>query len=98
MGIIQSILLATPRVVSVLASTTTADMNIFQEVINLITKFVTAGGGLWLVWGVIVLATGIKDKSGPQLQSGIWQIVGGGMIIAAAVLFGKVIETTGVLG
>ncbi|MGL5973414.1 MAG: hypothetical protein ACRCZK_06875 [Oscillospiraceae bacterium] len=55
--------------------------------LDLIKNFVTIGGGLWLVWGVVVLAGGLKDKNGPALQGGIWQIVGGGMIIAAAQMF-----------
>lgn len=62
-------------------------MDLVKQVIDLITKFATIGGGLWLVWGAIVLAGGLKDKNGPQLQSGIWQVVGGAMIIAAALLF-----------
>lgn len=59
-------------------------------VTDLVTKFVITGGGLWLVWGVVVLAGALKDKNGPALQGGIWQIVGGGMIIAAAALFSQV--------
>lgn len=62
-------------------------MDLLNQVMSLVTKFATIGGGLWLIWGVIVLAGGLKDKNGPALQSGIWQIVGGGMIIAAALLF-----------
>lgn len=62
-------------------------MDLVRQVIDLIAKFATIGGGLWLVWGAIVLAGGLKDKNGPQLQSGIWQVVGGAMIIAAALLF-----------
>lgn len=58
-----------------------------STILTLMTQFVTIGGGLWALWGVIVLAGGLKDKNGPQLQSGIWQIVGGLMIIAAAQLF-----------
>lgn len=62
-------------------------MELLTEVLNLVSKFAVIGGGLWLVWGVIVLAGGLKDKNGPALQSGIWQIIGGGLIIAAAALF-----------
>lgn len=51
-------------------------MDLVKQVIDLIAKFSTIGGGLWLVWGAIVLAGGLKDKNGPQLQSGIWQVVG----------------------
>lgn len=61
-----------------------------SSALELITKFVITGGGLWLVWGVVVLAGGLKDKNGPALQSGIWQIVGGALIIAAAALFASV--------
>lgn len=57
------------------------------QVLNLISKFAIIGGSLWMLWGAIVLAGGLKDKNGPQLQAGIWQIVGGGMIVAAAALF-----------
>lgn len=61
-----------------------------SSILTLMTQFVTMGGGLWALWGVIVLAGGLKDKNGPQLQSGIWQIVGGLMIIAAAQLFNSI--------
>ncbi len=66
-------------------------MDLLTQVLNLITRFAIIGGGLWLVWGAVVLAGGLKDKNGPALQSGIWQIVGGGLIIAAAALFSNVI-------
>lgn len=66
-------------------------MNLLNEVLTLVTKFAIIGGGLWLVWGAVVLASGLKDKNGPALQSGIWQIVGGGLIIAAAALFKSVV-------
>ena len=65
--------------------------NLLNNVIELVQKFATIGGGLWLVWGVIVLAGALKDKNGPALQAGIWQIVGGGMIIAAVTLFKNII-------
>lgn len=60
------------------------------QALTLFTKFAIIGGGLWLVWGVISLAGGLKDHNGPQTQSGMWQAVGGGMIIAAAALFAQV--------
>ena len=65
-------------------------MDLLNQILTLITKFAIVGGGLWLVWGAIVLAGGLKDKNGPALQSGIWQIVGGGLIIAAAALFSSI--------
>ncbi len=62
-------------------------MDLLNQVLTLVTKFTLIGGGLWLIWGVIVLAGALKDKNGPALQSGIWQIVGGGLILAASALF-----------
>ena len=67
-------------------------MDLLNQVLTLVTKFAIIGGGLWQVWGVVVLAGGLKDKNGPALQSGIWQIVGGGLIIAAAALFSSVVS------
>ncbi|MDR0434307.1 MAG: hypothetical protein LBH21_04485 [Gracilibacteraceae bacterium] len=64
-------------------------MDTLHSVMDMIIKFVTFGGSLWLVWGVVILAGGLKDKNGPALQSGLWQIVGGGLIVAAAQVFGK---------
>lgn len=65
-------------------------MGLMNTVVELVSKFAIVGGGFWLVWGVIILAGALKDKNGPALQSGIWQIVGGGMIIAAAALFSNI--------
>lgn len=65
--------------------------NLLSQVLSLVQKFAIVGGGLWLIWGIIVLAGGLKDKNGPAMQSGLWQIVGGGLIIAGAALFGTVI-------
>lgn len=62
-------------------------MELLNKVLDLVTQFATIGGGFWMLWGVVVLAGGLKDKNAPSLQSGIWQIVGGGLIIAAALLF-----------
>lgn len=71
-----------------------SEVGLLSDVLDLVSTCVITGGGLWLVWGVIVLAGGLKDKNGPALQSGIWQIVGGGLIILAAALFKNVTSTT----
>ena len=70
-----------------LAKDAAAGGDLLTDVLGMITKFAILGGGLWAVWGIIVLAGGLKDKNGPALQAGIWQTIGGGMIIAAAALF-----------
>lgn len=64
--------------------------SMMADVLKLVQKFALIGGACWTLWGVIVLASALKDKNGPGLQSGIWQIVGGGLIIAASVLFANI--------
>jgi len=65
-------------------------MDMLNTVLNLFSKFAIIGGGLWLVWGAIITGGALKDHNGPQIQTGVWQIVGGGLIIAAAALFMKI--------
>ena len=43
------------------------------------------------MWGAITVGTNMKDQNGPGMQSGAWQIVGGGLIIAAALLFKNIV-------
>lgn len=66
-------------------------MDMLNTILSLFTKFATIGGGLWLVWGSIVTGGALKDHNGPQIQTGVWQIVGGGLIIAASSLFQQII-------
>jgi len=66
-------------------------MALLDTVLDLLKTFVILGGSLWLLWGVILLALGMKDKNGPQLQSGIWQIVGGALVITAGALFATLV-------
>ncbi|MDY5129823.1 hypothetical protein [Actinotignum urinale] len=65
-------------------------MNMLAQALDMFSKFAIIGGGIWTVWGIIVLAGGLKEQNGQQIQSGMWQAVGGGMIIAAAALFKSV--------
>lgn len=60
---------------------------IVTSVLDLFSTFAVLGGGVWAVWGAVTLAGGLKDQNGPQTQAGVWQLVGGGLIIAAAALF-----------
>jgi len=63
------------------------DGSLLNKILDLISKFSMMGGALWTIWGVIILASALKDKTGPTLQAAIWQIVGGIMVMSAAVLF-----------
>ena len=65
--------------------------SVVTNALQLFSQFAIIGGGLWAVWGVITLAGGLKDQNGPATQSGVWQVVGGGLIIAAAALFSTVV-------
>lgn len=61
------------------------------QILGLFSQFVAVGGGLWLVWGAIVMGGALRDQNGPQIQTGIWQIVGGGLILAAGLLFKNIV-------
>lgn len=61
-----------------------------ESVLSLFVTFATIGGGVLLVWGAIATGTALKDQNGPQIQSGVWQIIGGALIIAAAQLFNTI--------
>jgi hypothetical protein len=63
-----------------------------SDILGMMTQFSLIGGALWAIWGVMVLAGGLKDKNGPALQAGIWQIVGGALILIASVLFQGVVK------
>lgn len=62
-------------------------MGPLKQILELFSQFAIIGGGLWAVWGAIVVGGALRDQNGPQIQTGIWQIVGGGLILAAAALF-----------
>ena len=66
--------------------------NLVNSVFGFMVQFVIVGGALWTVWGIVVLAGALKDKNGPGLQGGVWQIVGGIMILVSAILFGQLIK------
>ena len=56
--------------------------SVVTSALQLFSQFAIIGGGLW--------AGGLKDQNGPATQSGVWQVVGGGLIIAAAALFSNI--------
>lgn len=74
-------------VVVTFATGTGGQVPMLDTVITLIVRIVQFAGGIWLLWGVIVLASALKDHNSPQMQSGIWQIVGGALILLASTLF-----------
>ena len=59
----------------------------WSQIMNLFKVAIVAGGSIWLVVGAVIFALGLKNKEAPQIQSGIWQIIGGAIIIAAGVFF-----------
>lgn len=73
--------------IQVLAAEESDGTELLTSVLDLFSMIAILGGSVWLIWGVVVLAGGLKDHNGPQIQSGVWQIVGGVMIVIAAGLF-----------
>ena len=65
-------------------------MNVLSQAISLMSKFAIAGGSIYAAWGLVGLGGALKDHNGPGIQSGIWKIAGGGLIIAAGALFNSI--------
>lgn len=59
----------------------------FGSVVSTLTNYVRIGGGLVTVWGAVILGSNIKDHNGPGITNGVWTMVGGAVIVAAASLF-----------
>lgn len=101
MSNVYALLLSTINNLMLLASSSTdlaSDIQVtkgsilLKDIIDLMVKFISIGGGLWLAWGLIVLAGGLKDKNGPALQSGIWQMVGGVLIMVSGGIIVSIIK------
>lgn len=65
-------------------------MAVFTQVMDILQKGIGAFGIFWIIWGIIVLAGGIKDKTAPEIKQGAGQIIGGAMITLAAVLISQI--------
>lgn len=62
-----------------------ADANsVVTSVLSTLATWVVVGGGFWAVWGAVTLGGGLSDHNSPQIQNGVWKIVGGAIVIAAA--------------
>ena len=46
-------------------------------------EVITIGGSVWIAIGLVIVGIGLKDKTGPEIQKGIWQIIGGGLVVVA---------------
>lgn len=75
-----------------------SNTDLLSQVFSLITKFTQVGGGLWLIWGTVMMAGALKDKNGPQLQTAIWQVVGGMLILVAALWFSSSFDVGSLVG
>lgn len=60
-------------------------MDMLKEMLALLSTFVAVIGGVWAVWGVISFALAINDHNGGGIRSGLLQVAGGGLVIAAGV-------------
>lgn len=59
-------------------------MNYLGEGFNIISKGLIAFGGVWTVWGIVVMGGGLNDHNGQDIKQGVLRAVGGALIIAAA--------------
>lgn len=60
-------------------------MDMLQQMLTLLSTFVTVAGSVWAVWGIISFALALNDHNGGGIRNGLLQVVGGGLVIAAGV-------------
>ena len=65
-------------------------MDTFNEVLSVAQKGVIAFGTFWVVWGLVVLGSGLKDKTAPDIKQGIGQMCGGAVIILAGAMISNI--------
>lgn len=65
-------------------------METFNQGIDLIVKVVGGVGVLIIAWGLVTIGSGMKDKTGPQIQQGLGQLAGGALVVLAAGLIAGV--------
>lgn len=58
-------------------------METFTALMSIISKVVIGGGTIMIVWGAVTFGGGLKDKAGPEIQQGIWTMLGGVVITLA---------------
>lgn len=63
-----------------------ADLTIFTTMMNLFSIGIVALGSIYCVIGLMSIARGYKDHAGADMNTGISQIVSGGIYILAAVV------------
>lgn len=61
-------------------------MEQLTQAFTLISSVVRIAGIVLLAWGVITIGTNAKDHNGPAISQGVWQTVGGALVILAAEL------------
>lgn len=59
-------------------------MNFLAQGLSIISKGLIVFGGVWTVWGIVVLAGGLNDHNGQDIKQGILRAIGGALIIVAA--------------
>lgn len=65
-------------------------LELFTQGLGLVQSVIIAFGGIWVVWGLIILGTGLKDKTGPEIKQGFLTMAGGVLICLAAALITQI--------
>lgn len=63
-----------------------ADLTIFTNMMELFSIGIVALGGIYCIIGMMSIARGYKDHAGADMNTGISQIVSGGIYILASVM------------
>lgn len=64
-----------------------AEMNYLEKGAEFMSKAILIGGGIWTVLGIIKIAMSLNDHNGQQMKDGVFQALGGAMVVAVATWF-----------
>lgn len=59
-------------------------MDFLAKAMDIISKGMIVFGGVWTVWGIIILATGLNETNGHSIRDGVLRAISGALIIVAA--------------
>ena len=61
-------------------------MELFNQGLTIVQRAILAFGMAWIVWGLVTLGKGFKDKTGPEIAQGFGTLIGGALICLGAAL------------
>lgn len=76
--------------------TSNFDYYLVVKILYYAHKLVIFAGAFWSLCGLIILGEGLKNSYAPNMESGIWQVIGGILICFVAFLLRDILELSNI--